>query len=91
MRETCFRDRGIDRLCVKRASEIGALIEVPVASPPIILSCSWVDEGSFIKWGLLALCFPPSPISPPLYTVALSCLPLLPLMFKSAWITWSVH
>ena len=26
MHETCFKDRGIDRLCMKRVSRIGALI-----------------------------------------------------------------
>ena len=28
MYETCFGDRGIDWLCMKRVSEIGVLIEV---------------------------------------------------------------
>ena len=55
MYETCFKDRGIDRLCVKHVSRIGVLIEVPFVIPSIILSYSRVffeegGEGSFIKW-----------------------------------------
>ena len=61
MYETCFRDRGIDwlcvkrvsgiggidQLCVKRVSEIGVLVEVLIVIPSIILSFDWVlfEEG----------------------------------------------
>ena len=42
MYETCFKDRGIVRLCVERVSEIGALIRILssrlLVFPPVRLS-----------------------------------------------------
>ena len=46
--ETCFRDRGIDRLCVKCVSEIGALIEACPFCFPFLPSA-----GNLLSWFLL--------------------------------------
>ena len=53
MHETCFRDRGIDWLCMKCVSEIGVLIWDPLfvgsLFSPVIPLSSWYDLVSFIN------------------------------------------
>ena len=91
MYETRFRDRGIEWLCMKHVSGIGVLIASGPFVLPLLLFVSMLEVVFVIRsvvWGGGSL----SPLPPPSSTIhrCISCLPPLPLMFKSAWITWSV-